>query len=210
MSNAELRNDWVLHLDADEVVTPQLREELKRSLSMVDPGTVAFRMCRKTMLGKSWLKYSDGFPVWIMRLVRRNKAGFHDSGHGEVAVPNVEGTMSTIQEPFLHYAFSKGWADWIQRHNRYSSREAELEAVTRHKIKLRGFFSMDRAIRRSNLRQLSRRLPFRAIVRFLYQYVFKLGFLDGQAGLTFCIMMATYEGWIVLKRYEIETSGEYP
>lgn len=203
MQEAGLRNEWVLHLDADEVVTPPLESALKEVLTSVGHDVAAFRMCRKTMLLDKWLKYSDGFPVWIMRLVRNGRAEFQDQGHGEVAVPDVDGDMETIREPFLHYAFSKGLTDWIERHNRYSTREARLELEQFSGLKLRNFLSRDRAVRRSALRSLSRRLPMRPFFRFLYQYVLKRGFLDGRAGWTFSRMMAMYEGWIVMKREEM-------
>ena len=206
MQNANLKHDWVLHLDADEVATPQLAEELRQTLSMHDEGVVAYRMCRKTMLLDKWLRYSDGFPVWIMRLVRCGHAKFEDSGHGEVAVPDVQGTMGTIREPFLHYAFSKGLTDWIDRHNRYSTREAQLELQKFGGLKWKKFFSRDKAVRRAALRSLSRRLPFRPAFRFFYQYVLKRGFLGGRAGWTFSRMMAMYEGWIVMKRNEMRRS----
>jgi glycosyltransferase involved in cell wall biosynthesis len=203
MLYADLKHDWVLHLDADEVVTPELRYRLQTAVADAADDTVAFRMCRKTMLLDNWLKYSDGFPVWIMRLVRNGRAAFEDAGHGEVAVPEVDGLVATIREPFLHYAFSKGLTDWIERHNRYSSLEAELELEAVSGIKLRTFFSSDRAIRRRILRAFSRRLPFRPAFRFIYQYLLKRGFLDGRAGWTFSRMMAMYEGWIVMKRKEL-------
>ncbi|MEZ6131844.1 MAG: glycosyltransferase family 2 protein [Planctomycetaceae bacterium] len=206
MSHANLKHDWVLHLDADEVATIPLSHELKSAIAAASHDVAAFRMCRKTILLDRWLKYSDGFPVWIMRLVRRNRAVFIDCGHGEVAVPEVDGTMLTIQEPFLHYAFSKGLTDWIARHNRYSTREAELELQVFAGLKWKKLFSRDRAVRRHALRSLSRRLPFRPTCRFLYQYVLKRGFLDGRAGWTFSRMMAMYEGWIVMKRDEMRRS----
>jgi glycosyltransferase involved in cell wall biosynthesis len=205
MTHADLQNEWVLHLDADEVVTPELRTELESQLPIVERDVVGFRMCRKLMFFGHWLKYSDGFPVWIMRLVRKGRAAFEDSGHGEVAVPKVHGQMETIRQPFLHYAFSKGLDDWIARHNRYSRREAILESESLSKFSLLELFSPDRAARRLALRKLSRKLPFRGFLRFVYQYILKRGFLDGAAGLHFCRLMATYESWIVLKRKEIES-----
>lgn len=203
MQHAELKHNWVLHLDADEVVTPALQQVLTKIVSAVDPGVVAFRMCRKTMFRDSWLRFSDGFPVWIMRLTDRRVARFVDQGHGEVAVPGVDGEVGTIEEPFLHFAFSKGLADWIDRHNRYSTREAELEMKSAKRVSVRELFSKDRARRRNGLRAFSRRLPIRPWLRFVYQYFAKLGFLDGRAGWTFSCLMAEYERWIVLKRDEL-------
>ena len=169
MEHASLRNEWVLHLDADEVVTPELERTLIEVLSNVPSDVSAFRMCRKTILGETWLKYSDGYPVWIMRLVRRDRGRFISHGHGEIAVPPVCGKMNTIREPFLHYAFSKGWADWIDRHNRYSTREANLEASASREFCWGSLVWHRKEDRRKALREFSRKFPFRATLRFLYQ-----------------------------------------
>mgnify|MGYP002631652480 CR=1 FL=1 len=207
MDHAGLKNEWVLHLDADEVVTDSLSRELQFQLQPALASSftiVAFRMCRKTMFQGQWLKYSDGFPVWIMRLVRIGRANFEDCGHGEIAVPTVAGRLGTIQEPFLHFAFSKGIADWINRHNRYSTHEAMMENKSLQSVSCAQLIFGDRAVRRSTLRTLSRRLPCRPYLRFVYQYFLKLGFLDGRSGWTFSWLMASYERWIVLKRRELE------
>lgn len=204
IDNTELKNPWVLMLDADEVVTEDFVTALKQEVSSAEENVVALRTCRKTMLDGTWLKYSDGFPVWIMRITRVGKAQYEDSGHGEVPVPKLDGEIGTLHEPFLHYPFSKGMEDWHARHERYSTREAKLEFESLAPFKLSELFAADKAIRRRALRSLSRRLPGRAWLRFLYQYILKRGFLDGAAGLKFCRMMSKYEGMIVQKRKQLE------
>lgn len=204
LESADLQHDWVLMLDADEAATSDFLQEIQQAIDTVNADVHAFRNCRKTMLHGRWLKYSDGFPVWIMRLVRRGHAQFEDAGHGEVPIPVLDGQVETIREPFLHFPFSRGLEDWFHRHNRYSSREAQLEVAQMQPFRLLDLASTDRALRRSALRSLSRRLPLRPQLRFFYQYVIKCGFLDGAAGLQFCRMMAMYEAQIVMKRREIE------
>jgi glycosyltransferase involved in cell wall biosynthesis len=206
LEQGSLRNEWVLMLDADEEVAPACREEIQQVLRQADRGTVAFRMCRRTMFLGKWLKYSDGFPVWIMRLVRKDVSRFVDQGHGEVPVPDVPGHVGTIREPFIHYPFSRGVSYWVERHNRYSDREAALEESGRAGFSVGKLFSLDSATRRAAQRQLSRRLIARPTLRFLYHYVFKLGCLDGRAGLAFSMLMSAYESLIVVKRWEIEAN----
>jgi len=207
LREASLLCDWVLMLDADEVVTPELRRELMDVLPQAGPDVVAYRLCRKTIVFDRWLKHADDFPVWIMRLVRRGRVEFEDRGHGEVAVPQVAGEMATIREPLEHHVLSKGLEDWVARHNRYSTREAELEIQSDCPVRWRNFVSRDRSTRRQAWRALSRCLPFRPQLRFLYQYVLKGGFLDGSPGFVFCSLLATYEGWIVLKRREFKRAA---
>jgi len=204
LEHAGARHDWVLMLDADEVVTENLRQEIERLLPMTGTEVVGFKMCRKTMFLGKWLRFSDGFPVWIVRLVRRGRFQFQDSGHGEVPVPHVNGQLATLTVPFLHYSFDKGLGHWIERHNRYSAREAEQELRDANQVGWSSMWSRDRATRRAALRAISRKLPCRAACRFLYQFIFKGGFLDGRAGLTFSWLMSVYEGLIVLKRRELE------
>ena len=204
LDHAQLRNQWVLMLDVDEVVTSELKREIQRVLPMAKPDVVGFKMCRKTMLMGTWLRYSDDFPVWIVRLVRVRHFRFQDAGHGEVPVPNVEGTLGHLAVPFLHYPFDKGLANWIERHNRYSTHEAEREIRESTKKARWHLWESDPARFRESLRNLSRRLPCRALLRFLYQFIIKRGFLDGRAGLTFSWLMSVYEGFIVLKRRELE------
>ncbi|MEL6104772.1 MAG: glycosyltransferase family 2 protein [Planctomycetota bacterium] len=202
LAQAELNQQWVLMLDADEVATERFASEVQRKTAAANDDVVAFRTCRKTMLEGTWLKYSDSFPVWIMRLVRRGSAWFEDSGHGEVPVPEVDGLIETIQEPFIHYPFSRGMEDWWTRHVRYAGREAVREMTESTEPVLSGLFGLDSSRRRRALRTVSRRLPARGLLRLFYQYIVKRGFLDGRAGWRFCRMMACYESMISIRKLE--------
>jgi len=204
LEQAALTTDWALMLDADEEVTDAFLDELVRQLSQASGNTLGFRTCRKTMFCGKWLRHSDGFPVWIMRVVRVRQAWFEDAGHGEVPVPQAAGALGTIREPFIHHPFSRGLADWLDRHNRYSSLEAGLESRGEARISFTQCLSRDRALRRQALRHLARRLPCRPLLRFLYQFVCKGGFLEGRQGWMFSRLMAMYESQIVLKKWELE------
>ena len=206
LANADLRNEWILHFDADEVSTPSFAENVTSAVNNTTEHQVAFAICRKTMFLERWMRYSDGFPVWIMRLTRKGAVEFEDKGHGEVAIPNHLGFIHRIHEPLIHYSFSKGIANWIDRHNRYSTAEARLEFEQHSDVSWKALVSRDCPQRRAAMRRLSRCMPCRALLRFLYQYFFKLGFLDGAPGFIYCRMLATYESWIVLKRRELEVN----
>ncbi|EMI21864.1 Glycosyl transferase, family 2 domain protein [Rhodopirellula maiorica SM1] len=206
MCQPVVQGEWILHFDADETSSPSFASAVNDAIRTASNDCVAFALCRKTMFHGAWLKYSDGFPVWIMRLVRRNTVLFEDSGHGEVPIPKIAGTLPKIDEPFIHDAFSKGLSNWVERHNKYSSYEAGHERQSEQPLMFRQIISTDRAIRRRALRGLSRRLPARPVMRFLYQYVLKFGFLDGRPGLQFCLLMAIYEWFIVLKKNELESA----
>jgi glycosyltransferase involved in cell wall biosynthesis len=208
LDQAQPVHPWVLMLDADEVMTVRLRQEIEAALLNAKSDAAGFVVCRRTIFLRKWMRHSDGFPVWILRLVRVGRARFVDAGHGEEPVPEVHGTVARLVEPLTHFVFSKGLADWVSRHNRYSSREAEFEAGGEvRQFHWRRLFSGNAATRRNAGRELSRRLPCRPVLRFCYQYFLKGGFLEGKAGLAYCLLMAAYEGLIVLKRWEYETSA---
>ena len=206
LQSGDLKTAWVLMLDADEEVTDAFLDEVQHQLQNASSRTLAFRTCRKTMFAGKWLRYTDGYPVWIMRIVRVGKAWFEDSGHGEVPVPQPIHALGTIHEPFVHHPFSRGLADWLERHNRYSTREAELEARGTDRIPFTQCLSPDRPQRRQALRYWARQLPCRPLLRFLYQFVCKRGFLEGRQGWMFSRLMAMYESQIVLKKWEIKLS----
>ena len=154
------------------------------------------------MLGNKWLRYSATYPAWVARLLRRGNAAFVQDGHGEKLAP-ASGKVGYLKFPLIHFNFSKGWADWFERHNKYSTFEAEklLERTSRASIK--GLFSTDPATRRKAIRSVSYRLPFRPWLRFFYVYFLRLGFLDGRAGLTYTVLQAIYEYMICLKVSEL-------
>ena len=202
MTNAEPRHDWVLHLDADEVVPDDLAAEIVERTRDAADDTAGFYMARKTMLGDRWLRRSATYPAYVPRLVRRGRVTYAADGHGE-KLAEVEGRFGYLDYPCLHYNFSKGWADWFDRHNRYSTAEAQKLADEGCAVDWSGLVSGDAARRRRAMRAFSYRLPFRPWLRFFYVLVFCGGFLDGRCGLTSSALQALYEYMICLKVREL-------
>ena len=200
-----LRHPWALMLDADEVITPEFCAQLAERIGQAGKNTVGFMICRKTIFLGRWLRHSDAFPVWITRVVRCGQVNFIDVGHGEKAVAADGQEFGRIDEPILHYSFSKGISDWVDRHNRYSTQEAlaELQAECPASVAWRGLFSFDAFRRRQALLAVRRQLPGRPLWRFFYQYLWRLGLLEGRAGLAYCVLMSFFEALIVIKRREL-------
>ena len=199
LAHGGFKHEWVLHLDADEVVSPELKEEM---LAVVQRGErKAYRLASRMMFQGHWLKHSGLYPWYQVRLGRHDRLKFVQVGHGQREnLPSEE--VGTLKEPLIHYSFSKGIYDWIERHNRYSTAEAEqaLTGSAREALDWPGAFSFaDGARRRRALKQLFALLPFRPMLRFIYMYLLRLGFLDGRAGFTYCRLLCFYEYFIVLK-----------
>jgi len=198
------RHDWVLHLDADEVVTDELRNEIAEVIQR--DRYAAYRIASKLMFMGKWLRFSGMYPTYQVRLGRKDALRFQQVGHGQRETLEAA-RIGTLKAPYLHFGFSKGIADWIERHNRYSSDEARqgLRVLQENRVGLAGLFSLGDPVRRRRaLKQLSVRLPCRPMLRFLYMYFLRLGFLDGRAGWVYCRLLAMYEYWTVLKMRELE------
>ena len=201
------QHEWVLHLDADEIVTPALQAEMAAAVAAGRYD--AWRVPSKMMFMGRWLRYSGLYPSYQVRLGHRDRFRFKQVGHGqrEDLAPERVGTLT---EPYLHYSFSKGLSDWVEKHNRYASAEAR-EAVrllaTGGGTDWAGLLAREPTRRRRALKALSIRLPLRPLLRFLYMYLLRRGFLDGRAGLTYCRLLAIYEYLIVLKTRELRAGG---
>jgi glycosyltransferase involved in cell wall biosynthesis len=196
LDHAGLTTEWVLFLDADEVATPAFKEAARASMRSADESVAGFYCCWKTMLGERWLRRSDSFPKWQFRLLRRGRARFIDSGHGQKE-GEIAGTLSYIREPYLHYAFSKGWEAWWQKHEKYAAQEAQDRAA--RAVSWSDLVARDPSRRNRALKPLVSRLPGWPFVRFLHMYVLKGGFLEGREAFTYSRNIARYEAMIRAK-----------
>jgi glycosyltransferase involved in cell wall biosynthesis len=192
-------NDWILFLDADEVATINFRSAVERAIDAASNEVAGFFCCWKMLLNGVWLKNSDNFPKWQVRLIRNQRVRFVDIGHGQKE-GTVIGLLQFLREPYLHYGFSKGWTAWIDRHNRY----ATLEAAERnlHKAEWVDILSINPTKRNKALKLLLGRLPGWPLGRFLFTFLLRGGFLEGEAGMSYCLMLAYYEFIIQLKMKE--------
>lgn len=198
LEQCDLKSEWVVFLDADEEIGPALAHEIQRMTSTSSPFTAFELTPRYWFLGK-WLKRTQGFPNWHPRLLRRESVRF-EGGVWESFSQNA--LVSRIQYPYEHYAFSKGLDDWIERHQRYSSWDAQ---------EIYQFLnsSVTRTARRRTLRiAMSYLWPIRPLLRFIQKYFLQFGFLEGWQGLLFCLLMSFYDLMTVIKIIELRRIQE--
>ena len=193
--------EWVLFLDADEIATPEFRAAVEYETASASADVAGFYCCWKTLLFGQWLRRCDSFPKWQFRLLRPGRARFIDSGHGQKE-GDIQGSLAYLREPYLHHAFSKGWSHWLRKHDEYSTLEARHRLTRGAGVRLRDVLSRDGSVRNRALKPLLSRLPGWPLLRFLHMYLLKRGFLEGRAGLVYCVNMAYYEFLIRLKMRE--------
>ncbi len=201
------KHEWVYILEADERMTPALFEECLTTI--LQPTHVGYYAAERVMFMGHWIRYSTQYPRYQLRLFDKHKVWFSDYGHTEREV--VEGSTGFLTETYPHYTCSKGMSRWIDKHNHYSTNEAieTVHQLDKGKIQWREvWFGQSEVDRRRALKDLSLRMPFRPIVRFLYMYFLLGGFLDGRAGFAWCTLQAFYEYLILLKVWEIRHMPE--
>jgi glycosyltransferase involved in cell wall biosynthesis len=195
--------NWVYILEADERMTPELFAECLTTVQKAEK--VGYYVAERVMFMGRWIRYSTQYPRYQMRLFDKNKVWFTDYGHTEREVCN--GETGFLRETYPHYTSGKGLSRWIEKHNRYSTDEAQetIRQLEGGKIIWSSLlFGKSEVERRRALKDLSLRLPFRPIIRWFYMYFVLRGFLDGKAGFTWCTLQAFYEYLILLKVEEIQ------
>lgn len=197
------RNRWVFHLDADEVVTDELRAELCAiAAAPVDAFPVYRVPSRLIFMGRS-LKHSGLYPSYQVRFGTAEALRFVDHGHGQREVQPPE-LVGTLQHPLDHHNFSKGVNDWLARHLRYAHAEAlQSQHERASPIAWGQLLSPDPTRRRRALKHAASMLPLRPFLRFLYVYGVRRGFLDGRAGFDYAVMISLYQYFIGLNEREL-------
>lgn len=206
IDNIPCRHPWQFHLDADERFTPELVAEMRRELGADGRGAanVAYWVPSRMVFMGKWIRHSSGYPTYQVRLFKRGECRFIDFGHGQREA--CEGPIGKLAGGYIHYNFSKGLKDWLDKHNRYSSQEAEEAIAVRRqgRPRLRELFSRDRLAARRALKRLSYFLPGRGPAHFFQLYFLRRGFQDGNAGFHYCAMIGMYDFWTELKIRERE------
>jgi glycosyltransferase involved in cell wall biosynthesis len=202
LSHGGLKHEWVLHLDADELVPDELRDEMLAVVRHSEKE--AYRVALRSMFQGRWIKHASLYPWHQVRLGRRQGLTFVQVGHGQRENLPAD-KIGTLENDLLHNSFGKGFQAWWEKHNRYSTDEARhyVEQGIVEPIDWPAILSLSDPTRRHRaLKQIFFRLPFRPTLRFLYMYLLKLGFLDGRPGLTYCRLIGMHEYIIVLKTRE--------
>ena len=206
LENLPFRNEWVLIVDADEVVLPELAAEIARRIQ--DEGADGYYLnSRYYFLGRR-IRHCGYSECWNLRLFKHRLGRYERmpdatggrSGDNE-AHEHVElaGRVLRLRNELEHHAYPT-IATWVEKHNRYAIWEAAQHERFRDEPIPATIGPGKRFKRR--LKKIALRLPFRPFVRFVYAYVLRLGFLDGRPGLIFCGLLAFYDFLASANRYE--------
>jgi glycosyltransferase involved in cell wall biosynthesis len=189
--------EWIFTLDADEVATPELIAEIRALLSG-EPKFDAYMVPRLNLILGRWMRHGGTYPDPKLRLFRRGTARLREDTEPH-ATPKWEGPTGMLRSHMLHYAYPT-LEMYLEHMDRYSS--ASVPLVLRKGKTSRGL------------------LPFalntflNPVATFFYNYMLRLGFLDGREGFLFHLYHSVYVSWKYAKAWQaakIEVStGDTP
>ena len=208
LENLPFKHEWVLLLDADEVLPPAAEEEISAIVSNSEEGHAGYWINRRFLFMGKWLKHTY-YPNWNLRLFKHRLGRYEkltesDTRSGDNEVHEhvvVKGSTGRLKVEIDHYAFPSV-ETFVEKHNRYSNWEARV-ALDRYLGASEAALQKDEVGVRRRLKQWSQGLPFRPLLRFLYIYIIQRGFLDGWEGYYFARLHAFYEFLSVAKTYEL-------
>ncbi|MBE9089621.1 glycosyltransferase family 2 protein [Microcystis aeruginosa LEGE 11464] len=217
LDNLPFRNEWVLIVDCDERITPELWDEIATVIQ--DPNYNGYYLNRRVFFLGQWIRYGGKYPDWNLRLFK-HKSGRYENLNTE-DIPNtgdnevhehviLDGKVGYLKNDMLHIDFRDIY-HWLERHNRYSNWEARVyyniltgndESGT-----IGAHLFGDAVQRKRFLKKIWVKLPFKPLLRFILFYFIRLGFLDGKAGYIYGRLLSQYEYQIGVKLYELRRFG---
>ncbi len=203
LRNAPITADWVMRLDADEIIEPDLAEEIATRLPKLPVDVTGINLNRKTVFQGKFIRYGGRYPLILLRIWRRGKARIEDRWMDE-HMYLTEGRTVTFRGGFADHDLHD-LTFFTAKHNGYASREA-LDVLNQRT----GLFEPQMAIttektakqakiKRFLKESIYNRLPFEisAFLFFLYRYVVQLGFLDGRRGLVYHVLQGFWYRFLV-------------
>lgn len=123
LDNLPIKNEWILRLDADEYLLPELWEEIGRKLFRTPEGVNGFYMKRRVYFMGKWMRHGGYYPTWILRLFRKGKARSEDREMDEHIILS-EGRAEKLRNDFVDDN-KKNLTFWTDKHNSYATREVK-------------------------------------------------------------------------------------
>ena len=210
LENLPINTEWVMRLDADEMVSSELRDELIEKLSGIGEEVSGLYVNRRVHFMGRWIKHGGYYPIRLLRIWRRRRAYCEDrwmDEHMKVKMGNVLVLDNDIVDEN-----KKGLHWWIGKHNSYATREAiEILNLKYGFLKYDSvpgkLFGSQEQRKRWFKEKIYANLPLflRPLLYFVYRYFMRLGFLDGKEGLIWhCLQGFWYRFLVDAKIYEIQ------
>ena len=196
--NLPLRTGWVLHLDADERLTPELVTEINQKMKEPNIPVDGFLLRKRTIFMGRWIRHGGHYPSFHLRLFRKDKGACEDRLYDQHFV--VDGAVATLTGDYMDVVASN-INSWTVRHARWARLEAQemmTPSATAHRVKadpMGNPIERKRWLREGVYAQAP--LFVRPFLYWLYRYVLRLGFLDGKEGLIFHFLQGCWYRFLI-------------
>lgn len=193
LSRLPINNQWILFVDADEVVIPELEIEIRKFVSLKN-NCNGYYINRKIYFKNKYLNHSGAFPNWNIRLFKKD-AGivYKDKVNEHPSFNNPK--IGFVKNGYLLHKNRNNHFRYLSKHRKYAKLEAKRlkEQKINKQTHLLQLFSFDPISRKQSFREyIFYYIPYKHICYFIYLYVFKLGILDGYSGLLYCTQKAKF------------------
>ena len=210
IENLPLAYDWILLVDADEALTPELAEEIRHAIQTRNANGYYISL-RMHFLGRA-LRHGDA-SFWKLSLFRRDKGRYEcrlknqDSSMADMEVHEhvvVDGPTLRLTNPLIHHNV-ESLSRYIQKHDEYSNWESRVLLQGEQSGELPPALLGTQAQRRRWLKIKLYGVPGSPVLLFFYRYFLRFGFLDGIPGLIYCGFQAVQMFHTKSKIYELKT-----
>jgi glycosyltransferase involved in cell wall biosynthesis len=217
LDNAKTDADWIMKLDADEVVGSDLAERLEQILPSLPQDVAGIRLKQRRIFMERWIKHGGIYPLTLLR-IWRNGCGRIEQRWMDEHIIIDGGRIVTVSGDFSDHN-TNDLTFFVEKHNRYASREAVEVLNKKYNFLDSGSGSIaasssgsQAAIRRWMKEHVYNLLPFwiGPLAYFVYRYIFLLGFLDGREGAIYHVLQGFWYRFLVgakVFEYERALSG---
>lgn len=212
INSTNINTKWVMRMDADEELLPELVEELKEKLPNVDDDINGIILRRRLIFMGKWIRHGGRYPELLLRIWRNGFGQCEQKIMDEHMILTSGKTITFKNDLQDNNQKDLNW--WIGKHNWYSNREVLDHQLTIKEVINKSMNNSNTSKQASKKRKIKNngyyKLPlfFRAHLYFIYRYYFKLGFLDGKEGKIFHFLQAYWYRFLVdAKMYECDKYG---
>lgn len=208
IQNNPFNTKWLMRMDADEYVLPELAEEINQKLGNITPEIAGMYIKRRVIFMDKWIRRGAYYPIWLLRIWRNGQGACEESWMDEHITLTTGKTLQLENDLVDHNLNNLTW--WTQKHNLYAIREVidllniKYNFRNFESVEPNFFGSQEQRTRFLKVKYASIPLFIRPIIYFLYRYIFRLGFLDGKQGFIWHFLQGFWYRFLVdAKVYEV-------
>ena len=213
IDNCSISTEWVMRMDADEYILPELQTEISNKIQNIQDKISGIYIKRRVYFKDKWIKYGSYYPTWLLR-IWRYKDGHIEQRWMDEHIKLTKGNTIQFENDLVDDNLNDlTW--WTNKHNNYATREAVdilniiHEFINYDEVNSNFFGTQEE--RKRFLKKKYANLPLftRPFIYFLWRYFIKLGFLDGKQGLIWHFLQGfRYRFLVDAKIYEIEKKSK--